>query len=232
MSRHIEFKTKSAQCAGEHAEPSGSGKVGAVVVVQEWHGINDEMRTKVDRFAAEGFLALAPDLYHGKVATNDADAGKLMAALDFGRAVGEIGGAVQWLKQQPRSNGKVAVLGFCVGGALTFAAAANLADIACAVPFYGVPDLSKLDLGKINAPILAHFAAGDDWASPDKARQIQKGLEARGKSMELHVYDGPGHAFMRETDPAKYNEASAKKAWARTIAFLREHLQGASTPAA
>src|SRR5271163_4260692 len=112
MSKHVDYSTKSGTCGGELAEPGGGGKVGAIVVIQEWHGINDEMRAKVDRFAAEGFLALAPDLYHGKVAKNDDEAGKLMNALDFGAAVGEIGAAVQWLKEQPRSNGKVAVLGF------------------------------------------------------------------------------------------------------------------------
>src|SRR5580698_8074034 len=111
MSKHIEFTARTGPCGGEFAEPGGSGKVGAVVIVQEWHGINDEMRAKVDRFAREGFLALAPDLYHGKVATNDEEAGKLMGALDFGRAVGEIGAAMQWLKTQPRSNGKVGVVG-------------------------------------------------------------------------------------------------------------------------
>ena len=131
---------------------------------------------------------------------------------------------MQWLKEQPRSNGKVGVLGFCLGGALTFAAAASVPGLACAVPFYGVPDLSKLDLSKVTAPILAHFAGHDDWASPDKARQIEKELKAKGKTMELHVYDGAGHAFMRQTDPTKFHEPSAKKAWERTIAFLRQHL--------
>lgn len=224
MSKHIEFSAKSGKVGGELAEPSGSGKVGAVVILQEWHGINDEMKSKVDRFASEGYLALAPDLYHGKVAKNDDEAGKLMSALDFGRAVGEIGGAVQWLKEQPRSNGKVAVLGFCLGGALTFATAANVPGLACAVPFYGLPDLTKLDVGKVTAPILAHFAGHDDWASPDKARQLQKDMQSKGKSMELHVYDGAGHTFMRQTDASKYHEASAKKAWERTFAFLRQHL--------
>jgi carboxymethylenebutenolidase len=224
MSKHIEFKAGAVSCGGALAEPPGSAKVGAIVVVQEWHGINDEMRAKVDRFASEGFLALAPDLYHGKVATNDAEAGALMGALDFGRAVGEIGAAVEWLKGQPRSNGEVAVLGFCLGGALTIAAAANLPGLACTVPFYGVPDLSKLDLGKVTAPVLAHFAEIDDWASPAKARLIEADLKAKGKSIELHVYPGAGHAFMRDSDKTKYHEPSAKKAWARTIEFLKQHL--------
>jgi carboxymethylenebutenolidase len=224
MSKHIEFTAGATTCGGAFAEPTGAGKVGAVVVVQEWHGINDEMRAKVDRFAREGFLALAPDLYHGKVATNDADAGTLMSALDFGRAVAEIGAAAQWLSAQPRSNGKVAVLGFCLGGALTFASAANLPGLACAVPFYGIPDLSKLDLNKVTAPIQAHFAERDDWASPEKARLLEADLKAKGKPIELYIYEGAGHAFMRDSDKTKYHEASAKKAWPRTIAFLHEHL--------
>lgn len=224
MSKHIEFNAGATTCGGAFAEPTGGEKAGAVVVIQEWHGINDEMRAKVDRFAREGFLAVAPDLYHGKVATNDADAGALMSALDFGRAVGEIGAAVQWLKAQPRSNGKVAVLGFCLGGALTFASAANVPGLACAVPFYGIPDLSKLDLDKITAPILAHFAEHDDWASPEKARLLAADLKAKGKAIELHVYEGAGHAFMRDSDKTKYHEASAKKAWSRTIAFLHERV--------
>jgi carboxymethylenebutenolidase len=224
MTKRIQFNAKTGPCEGETAEPSGGGKVGGVVVIQEWHGINAEMRTKVERFAHEGYLAIAPDLYHGKVAANDDEAGKLMNAMDFGRAVGEIGAAAQWLKEQSRSNGKVAVVGFCLGGALSFAAAANVAGLAAVVPFYGLPDLSKLDLDKVTAPILAHFAETDDWANPDKARQLQKDLEAKGKSMELHVYAGAGHAFMRATDPTKYNEAAANKAWERTFAFLKEHL--------
>jgi carboxymethylenebutenolidase len=225
MSKHVEFSSKTGKCSGELAEPSGtSGKVGAVVVIQEWHGITDQIRSKVDRFAEDGFLALAPDLYHGKVAKNDEEAQTLMSGLDFGKAVGEIGAAVQALKEQPRSNGKVGVVGFCLGGALTLAAAANVPGIACAVPFYGLPDLSKLDLSKVTAPILAHFAGHDDWASPDAARQLQKKLQELGKSMELHVYEDAGHAFMRQTDPQKYHEASAKKAWERTIAFLKQQL--------
>jgi carboxymethylenebutenolidase len=224
MTKRVQFNAKSGACEGESAEPSGTGKVGGVVVIQEWHGINAEMRTKVERFASEGYLTIAPDLYHGKVATNDAEAAALMNALDFGRAVGEIGAAAQWLKEQPRSNGKVAVIGFCLGGALSFAAAANVPGLAAIVPFYGLPDVDRVQFDKVTAPILAHFAGTDDWASPDKARQLQKDLEAKGKSMELHVYEGAGHAFMRATDPTRYHEASAKKAWERTFAFLKQHI--------
>ena len=223
MSKHIEFTARTGSCGGEFAEPGGSGKLGAVVVVQEWHGINDEMRAKVDRFAREGFLALAPDLYHGKVTADDGEAAKLMSALDFGGAIGDIGSAVQWLKEQPRSNGKVGVLGFCLGGALTFATAASVPGLACAVPFYGLPQLPLDEYAHIKTPISAHFAKVDDWAKASIAEDIQKKVRAGGGHMDLYVYDA-GHAFMRETDPSKYDEAASKLAWERTLAFLKAKL--------
>ncbi len=226
MSKHIEFTAGSGACGGELAEPPGSGKVGTVVVVHDWRGINDDMRSKVERFAGEGFLALAPDLHHGKVAANDDEAKRLMEVVDFGRAVGEIASALERLKEHPRSNGKAGVIGFSLGGALTFATAASVPGITCAVAFYGVVDRARLDLEKVTAPIQAHFVPhDDDWASPDKARQIQKELEAIGKSMELHVYEGARHSFMRQGDKATYHEASAKKAWERALHFLHRHLQ-------
>jgi carboxymethylenebutenolidase len=224
MSERVGFSTRGGPCEGELGEPSGDGEVGGLVVIQEWHGINAEMKKKVQRFAGEGFLTLAPDLYHGKVAKDDHEAGQLMGALDWARALGDIAGAVKHLQESPRSNGKVGVLGFCLGGALAFATAATLPGLAAVVPFYGIPDTSKFDWSKVDAPILAHFAGHDDWASPDKARALARLIEAGGKSIELHVYEGAGHAFMRDTDPSKYHEPSAKKAWERTLAFLHQKL--------
>jgi carboxymethylenebutenolidase len=228
MSKRVSFTTKTGACEGEIAEPAGpmsvGGKVGGIVVIQEWHGINDEMRRMVARFASEGYVAVAPDLYHGAVAKNDEEAAKMMHALDFEKAVGEIGGAIHFLKEYARCNGKVAVVGFCMGGALTFAAAATLPGIACAVPFYGVPELTQVDVTKATAPIQAHFAGNDSFAKPEVARGIEKEMKAKGKPMELYVYEGAGHAFMRATDPSKYHEASATKAWERTLAFLKQHL--------
>jgi carboxymethylenebutenolidase len=166
---------------------------------------------------------VAPDLYHGQIATTDEAAGKMMNALDFGKAVADIGQAAEYLKTNARCNGKVAVVGFCLGGALTFAAACNVPGLAAAVPFYGVPDIDKLDLTRVTAPIQAHFAQHDDWASPSKAEAIKKKLDALGKPMELHLYDA-GHAFMRDTDPAKHSPAASKLAWERATAFLKKHL--------
>ena len=223
MSKRVEFTSKGGTLHGELTEPSGSGKVGGVVLIQEWHGVNPYIKSLVDRFAAAGFLTMAPDLYHGKIAKDDDEATKMMNALDFGKAVGEIGAAAHALKENPRSNGKVAVLGFCMGGALSLASACNIPGLAAVVAFYGTPEVDQLDLTKVTAPILAHFASQDEWAKPEKAHAIKGKLDALGKPMELYVYEA-GHAFMRDTDPSKFNAEAAKKAWDRTIAFLNTHL--------
>lgn len=216
-------KIKGDTLGGALAEPAGTGKAGALVVLQEWHGVNDQMKAKVDRFASLGYLALCPDLYHGKIAKNDEDAGALMGQLDWARAVAEIGDSVAFLRAHARSNGKVGVTGFCLGGALTFAAARHLDGLACAVPFYGVPELAPDEYKKIRAPIQAHFAKRDDWAKASIAEDIQKNVRAGGGHMDLFVYDA-GHAFMRDTDPGKHDETSAKLAWERTTEFLRSRL--------
>src|ERR1700692_78294 len=114
MTTQVKLTSKAGgELEGSRAEPASPGKVGALVVIQEWHGVNAQMKAKCDRFAAAGYLALAPDLYHGKLAKNDEEAGKLMGQLDWGKAMAEIGDAVAHLRAHPRSNGKVGVLGFC-----------------------------------------------------------------------------------------------------------------------
>ena len=224
MTTRISFTAKSGgQLSGELAEPAGSDKAPSLVLIQEWWGVNDHIRSLAERLAKEGFLTLAPDLYHGKVTKDAAEAGQLMTALDTLKAVDEIAGAVKALKEHPRSNGKVGVVGFCMGGALSFASACHVEGLSAAVPFYGTPPAEKVDYAKVTAPILAHFAKNDEWATVAKAEEIKKQLDARGQAMELCVYDA-GHAFMNDTRPEAYDEKSAKLAWERTIAFFREHL--------
>jgi carboxymethylenebutenolidase len=224
MSQRIHYTAKDGtKLEGAQAEPDGSGKAPAIVIVQEWHGISAHISGLVDRFAAEGFLAIAPDLYHGKLAKDDAEAGKLMGALDKPKAVKEVVDAIAFARTLPRSNGKVALTGFCLGGALTFAAAAQDEQLSAALPFYGLPSV-PVDWTKVRAPIQAHFAKVDDWATVSGAEEIQRAIAKAGRTtMELHVYDA-GHAFMRETDPRKYDAPAAKLAWERSLAFLRKHL--------
>jgi len=224
MTTHVTYAAKAGgKLEGAQAEPAGSGKVGAVVVVQEWHGVTDQIKGKVDRFAREGFLSLAPDLYHGKVTTSDEEAGRLLGQLDWPRAVAEIGDAVAHLRADPRSNGKVAVLGYCMGGALTFSAARFVEGLACAVAFYGMPQVPQAELAKTKVPIQAHFAKKDDWAKASVAEALRDAVQAAGGHMELFVYDA-GHAFMRDGDPAKYDATASAAAWTRTLDFLKKHL--------
>jgi carboxymethylenebutenolidase len=145
-----------------------------------------------------------------------------MTALDTQAALDEIAGAVRYLAGHTRTSGKVGVMGFCMGGALSFAAAAALPELKAVVPFYGLPSPAP-DYSKVKAPILAHFAARDEWATPAGAEAIKKELEARGQPMELHVYDAD-HAFVNDTRPDVYNAAAAKLAWDRSVEFLEQHL--------
>jgi carboxymethylenebutenolidase len=222
MAQRITFSTRSGEASGELVVPAGGGSAPGVVLIQEWWGVNDHIRALLDRLASAGFVALAPDLYHGRTTRDPAEAGQLMTALDKPRALEEIAGAVRHLASHERTNGKVGVMGFCMGGALTFAAAATIPGIGAAVPFYGIPSPAP-DYAEVKAPILAHFAARDGWAKPSDAEAIQRQLTARGQAMELHVYDAD-HAFMNDTRPDVYNPDAAKVAWERSIAFLKAHL--------
>lgn len=207
---------------GELAVPEAT-KAPGVIVVHEWHGINDTVRDLCERFASEGFVALAPDLYHGEVATDDEAAAALMQKLSTSGAMEDIAAAVATLRASPQASGKVGVVGFCMGGAMAFAAAIAVDDIDCAVPFYGIPIEAYWDAAKVRAPIQAHFAQHDGWAKADRAAEYCEAVNAGGGSMELFVYDA-GHAFMRPGEGGPYHAESAALAWERAIAFLKAKL--------
>jgi carboxymethylenebutenolidase len=217
MTDTIEIRAGLSGAIAMPETPTSAG----VVVVHEWHGLVPSVKTLVDRLAAEGFVALAPDLYHGDVATDDARAGELMRALKTSEAMKDIAASVAALKS--RGCTKVGVVGFCMGGAMAFAAASAVDGLACAVPFYGIPVAEYWDAAKIRVPIQAHFAKVDGWAKADEAGALMADVNARGGEMELFVYDA-GHAFMREGDARVYDAASAKIAWGRAVAYLRARL--------
>ncbi|MBX3191555.1 MAG: dienelactone hydrolase family protein [Labilithrix sp.] len=224
MTTTVSFTGKDGKKVdGQLAEPSGTGKAPAVVLVQEWWGINDHVKSLAERLAKEGFLVVAPDLYHGKIAKDADEAGKLMTELDTLQAVQEIGAAASYLREHPRGNGKVGVIGFCLGGALSFASACHVDGLSAVVPFYGIPPAEKVDYTKVTAPILAHFAKNDEWATVAKAEEIKKQLDAQSKPMTLEVYDAQ-HAFVNDTRPEVYDAANAKLAWSRSVDFLKKHL--------
>jgi carboxymethylenebutenolidase len=208
---------------GVLAEPSGTGKAPGVVLIQEWWGVNAHIKDLVTRLANDGFLVVAPDLYDGKTTKDAGEAAQMMNALDTLVAVKQIAGAVSFLKAHARSNGKVGVTGFCMGGALSFASACHVEGLAAIVPFYGVPPAEKVDYAKVKAPIQTHVASKDQWVTPAKAEAIKKQLDARNQPMEICVYDAD-HAFVNDTRPEVYSPDNAKLAWGRMTKFMHDHL--------
>ncbi len=226
MAEEFQVATRHGLTRALGAPPGGSGRVGAVVLLHEYWGLNAHIASLVDRFAQAGFIAVAPDLFNGQTATTPEQGSALAKALSWDDALEVIDGAVAQAKADPRSNGRVAVLGFCLGGAGAFVCAARLAGLSAAVVFYGVPPATAVDWSTADPPpIQAHFASRDQWATADKARDVLQTLALRGRPMELHVYDA-GHAFMNDTRPEAYDQESAVLAWQRATEFLHQHLDG------
>lgn len=198
---------------------AGEGKPG-IVVIQEWWGLNDQICGVADRFARAGYNALAPDLYRGRVTAEADEANHLMTGLDFPDATRQdLGGAVAHLG---RSSRRVGVMGYCMGGALTIAAAVHLPAVAAAVCFYGIPPADFADPAKIKAPFQGHFANQDDWCTPAAVDALEKTMKGAGAKPEIFRYDAQ-HAFCNERSPA-YHLASAEQAWERMTSFLGKHL--------
>jgi carboxymethylenebutenolidase len=219
MGSMIDFKRPDGSaCAGYLAE-AGAGKPG-IVVLQEWWGLNDQIKGVADRFAAAGYNALAPDLYKGRVTRTPDEANHLMSGLDFvGASDEDIAGAVKHLAA---TGGKVGMMGYCMGGLLTIAAAARVCGIACGVPFYGVPPAALADPARIGIPVQGHFANRDDWCTPQIVDEFERAMTVAGNKPEVFRYDA-AHAFANESSPA-YDAACAAKAWERMMAFLGVHL--------
>lgn len=224
MGQMIEFsRPDGSACRGYLAE-AGKGRPG-VVVIQEWWGLNDQICGVADRFARAGFNALAPDLFQGRVTQEPDEASHLMNGLDFpGATHQDIRGAVDYLRGMGgASGGKVAVTGFCMGGALTVAAAVHVPKVSAAVCFYGIPPREFADPADIRIPFQGHFASLDDWCTPSAVDALEAAMQAKGATPELYRYDAD-HAFFNERRGDVYDATCAGQAWERTLAFLAEHL--------
>jgi carboxymethylenebutenolidase len=219
MGQMISFKRPDGgETAGYLAE-AGKGRPG-VVVIQEWWGLHDQICGVADRFARAGYNALAPDLYKGRVTQTPDEANHLMEGLDFpGATHQDIRGAVRHLKG---TSGKVAVMGFCMGGALTIAAAVHVPEADAAVCFYGIPPKDFADPAKIAIPFQAHFANQDDWCTPAAVDALEKDMKGVKAPHEVFRYDAQ-HAFCNEVSDA-YDVASARASWARMSEFLKTNL--------
>jgi carboxymethylenebutenolidase len=221
MGGMVSFASNGATASGHLARPEGDAGPG-VIVLQEFWGLNDQIKKVAERFAREGFVALAPDVYRGRIPQSRDEAAKLLMALNIPQAEKDLRGAVDHLRG---ITGKaVGTVGFCMGGALSlFAACANGRNVAAAVVYYGGHPKVEYDFDGLHAPVLGHWAEHDDFANANIPRFASE-LGKRGKPYEFHTYPGTKHAFFNEERPEVYDPAAAEKSWERTIAFLREHL--------
>jgi len=214
--------------AGGEGDTSGylamaSNPKGAVVVLQEWWGLNEQIKATCDRFADEGFTALAPDLYQGRVTQDPDEASHMMNGLDWGGAAHEDArGAVKYLKGE--TGEKTAIMGFCMGGALTVIGAVHIPEVDAAVCYYGIPPKDVADPSKIGVPFQGHFATEDDWCTPEAVNALKEATAGLETPVEIHSYEGKQHGFFNGT-VAAYDEEAAEESWTRTIEFLSTHLK-------
>jgi carboxymethylenebutenolidase len=214
------------ECEGFYVEPTSGNRAPGVVVIQEWWGLNDQIKGVANRLAARGYRALVPDLYRGQLGLDAKEAEHLMNNLNFGDAAGQdIRGAVQHLK---KTSERVGVVGFCMGGALTLLSAVQVPEADAAVTWYGFPPLEYIDATKIGAPLMGHFATEDAFFPIAQVDALEEKLKAAGKPYTFHRYHAQ-HAFGNETIkdppiPIKYDPSAAETAWQRTLSFFGQHL--------
>jgi carboxymethylenebutenolidase len=224
--QNVTFPSNGGTAHGYLAVPaSGSGP--GVVVIQEWWGLTNHIADVTNRLAAEGFVALAPDLYGGSTTHDSEEAGRLMQELPVDRAARDLGGAVDYLLgHEAVTSQKVGAVGFCMGGGFVLVLAAQQGDkIGAAVPFYGLLKEDYPSFAGLTAPLLGHFGEQDDFAPTDAVRELASRIEAEsGVKPEFHLYPA-GHAFFNdENHLGTYDAEQAQTAWNRTLEFLRAHL--------
>ena len=222
----VEFPAHGATAPGYLATPS-SGSGPAVVVLQEWWGLDDHIRGVCDRLAGEGFFALAPDLYRGETTDQPDEAQQKMMAMSMDQAEKDMHGAVDFLAEQDGVSGSgVGSVGWCLGGGLSVWAATANPKVAAVVSYYYVMPHGKPDFSKIRCPVLGHFGTADDFVPVEDAKALEREIaKASGQEVKFEFYEGAGHAFFNDTDRlGTYDKEAAELSWQRTIGFFRENL--------
>ena len=230
MGEMISFKRPDGGlCDGYLVTPVSGGKAPGIVVIQEWWGINDQIKGVAERLAAAGYRALVPDLFRGKVTMEAKEAEHLMNGLDFADAASQdVRGAAQYLKAT--GSAKAGVTGYCMGGAVAVLAAAFVPESDANVTWYGYPPLEYVDAARIKAPVLGHWATHDQFFAIAGVDALEARLKAAGVDFEFHRYDAK-HAFANEEadslnlPPLGYDPVAAELAWKRSLAFFAAHLR-------
>ncbi|MBS37896.1 MAG: carboxymethylenebutenolidase [Thiotrichales bacterium] len=218
MGDTIEFSCPNGSTAnGYRACAAGNG----IVLLQEWWGVNEQMKAVARRCAQAGFDTLVPDLYHGRVTQDPDEAGHMMDGLDWvGATEQEVCGAVNLLS---RRCARIAVMGYCMGGALSIIAGVLLPKVDAVICYYGVPPLEQADPGKLQVPFQGHFANRDDWCTPQAVDLLEQSLANVGSDVELHRYEA-AHGFFNDSEADVYDRDASELSWQRVSDFLAHHL--------
>jgi len=221
----VEFRSNGSTTPGFLARPSGEGPFPGVIVIQEWWGLNDNIKDIAQRFAREGFAAFAPDLYHGRITKEPDQAQKMMMQLDMPLASKELVKATEYLSKQNYISGRgIGAIGFCMGGGLAMRLACDTSLIKAVAPFYGFPP-DPIDVVKsLGGPAFVVFAEHDDWIGPAVRDKLLRALREHGKQFEVKVYPGTHHGFFRDVDNEQHDPEASRDAWERTLRLFRDNL--------
>jgi carboxymethylenebutenolidase len=221
----VRFPANGEDGTGYLALPDGDGPFPGVIVVQEWWGLDDHIKDVANRFAREGFVALAPDLYHGKVTKEPDEAQKMMMSLNMPQAVKELTKAADSLAARPEVAGRgIGAIGFCMGGGLALTLATESPHIKAVAPFYG-GNPSPIDkVANLKGPVSASYAEHDGWITPAVRDELDRALSQAGIQHDIKVYPGTEHAFFNDTRPEVHNRDASEDAWRRALNLFRENL--------
>jgi carboxymethylenebutenolidase len=224
----VSFKSGDETVTGFLVTPEGKGPFPAVIVIHEWWGLNDWVKDQARALAKEGYAALAVDLYRGKVTDKQEEAHQLMMGTPRDRALRDLKAAFNYLVSRPDvRKDRIGVIGWCMGGMYALALATEEPRLAAVVAYYGAPPTDPAAIAKIKAPVLGNFGGEDKGPSPEQVKAFEAAMKKAGKTVDVKIYPGAGHAFANVNNPwGGYREAAAKDAWNRTVTFFSRHLKG------
>src|SRR5436190_10945549 len=222
------YKSGDETVNGFLVTPEGKGPFQAVLVIHEWWGLDDWVKDQVRALAREGYVALAADLYRGKVTSKQEEAHQLMMGTPRDRALRDLKAAFEYLASRPDvRKDRIGVIGWCMGGMYALALAPEEPRLAAVAAYYGAPPTDVAAIAKIKAPVLGNYGAEDKGPAPEQVRAFEAAMKKAGKTVDVKIYPGAGHAFANPNNPwGGYREAAAKDAWSRTVAFFAKYLKG------
>jgi carboxymethylenebutenolidase len=222
----VQFASTPDKGQGYLAVPATKGKHPAIIVIQEYWGVNDWIRDQADRFARQGYVALAPDLYRGKSTADASEAHELMRGLPEDRAMADLEGAFNYLAQRSDVDAsRIGVIGWCMGGGYALQLAIAEPRIAAAVINYGHLVTDPNTIASIKSPILGNFGEADRGIPPDDVRAFDAALKKAGKVSDIKIYPGAGHQFMNPNSKGAYVKSAARDSWARIDSFFQRTLK-------